>query len=147
MATFYSNFLSFFIPPPNRSTARLVDSEGCRNPSYRVLAPRNPWRDPSNRLIVNFDFRVFMFQEMESGDAIMITANVVACVDEIDCAPVSWSIAQKKMCERFWASFAFVVHLYLLNNLRKNCFAGFFSLQKSFFRLTLKLLLLFFSNF
>ncbi len=70
------------------STARLVLSDGCRNPAYRVLAPRNPWRDPANRLIVNFDFRVFMFQEMGSGDAIMITANIVACVEEIDCAPV-----------------------------------------------------------
>ncbi len=111
MATLYSKFC---ISPPHRSTARLVDSEGCRNPSYRVLAPRNPWRDPSNRLIVNFDFRVFMFQEMESGDAIMITANVVACVDEIDCAPVSRS--------RFCASFDFLVYFYLLNNLRKICF-------------------------
>ncbi len=70
------------------STARLVLPDGCRNPAYRVLAPRNPWRDDDNRLIVNFDFRAFMFQEMESGDAIVITANVVACVEEIDCAPV-----------------------------------------------------------
>lgn len=29
-----------------------------------------------------------MFQDMESGDAIMISAKVVACVEEIDCAPV-----------------------------------------------------------
>jgi len=71
-----------------RSTARLVLADGCRNPSYRVLAPRNPWRDSGNRLINNFDFRVFMFQDMVSGDSIMITANVVACVEEINCAPV-----------------------------------------------------------
>ncbi|XP_059088481.1 uncharacterized protein LOC131884654 [Tigriopus californicus] len=70
-----------------RNTARLVTEEGCRNPSYRVLAPVNPWRDTENRLINNFDFRVFMFQDMESGDAIMISAKVVACVEEIDCAP------------------------------------------------------------
>ncbi|TRY68789.1 hypothetical protein TCAL_03066 [Tigriopus californicus] len=62
-----------------RNTARLVTEEGCRNPSYRVLAPVNPWRDTENRLINNFDFRVFMFQDMESGDAIMISAKVVAC--------------------------------------------------------------------
>ena len=75
------------------NTARLVTSDGCRNPMYRVLAPFNPWRDWENDLINNFDFRVFMFQEMVSGDAIMITAKVQACVEEIDCAPVSpvWS--------------------------------------------------------
>ena len=61
-----------------RNTARLVYSDGCRNPAYRVLAPVNPWRDGSNGLINNFDFRVFMFQQMESGDAIMITAKVRA---------------------------------------------------------------------
>ena len=71
-----------------RNTARLVYSDGCRNPAYRVLAPFNPWRDGSNGLINNFDFRVFMFQSMESGDAIMITAKVMACVEETDCAPV-----------------------------------------------------------
>ena len=71
-----------------RNTARLVYSDGCRNPAYRVLAPFNPWRDGSNGLINNFDFRVFMFQSMESGDAIMITAKVMACVEEEDCAPV-----------------------------------------------------------
>ena len=43
----------------------------------------------SNGLIINFDFRVFMFQEMLSGDSIMISAKVIACVEEIDCAPVS----------------------------------------------------------
>ena len=71
-----------------KNTANLVFSDGCRNPAYRVLAPFNPWRDAGNGLINNFDFRVFMFQEMMSGDAIMITAKVVACVEEIDCAPV-----------------------------------------------------------
>ncbi len=75
------------------STARLVTSDGCRNPSYRVLAPSNPWQDATNRLINNFDFRVFMFQAMESGDAIIITANVVACVEELDCAPVSETVS------------------------------------------------------
>ena len=30
-----------------------------------------------------------MFQSMDSGDSIMITAKVVACVEAIDCAPVS----------------------------------------------------------
>jgi len=43
----------------------------------------------SNSLINNFDFRVFMFQEMLSGDSIIITAQVVACVEEVDCEPVN----------------------------------------------------------
>ena len=70
-------------------TANVVLSNGCRNPSYRALAIQNPSRDNANPLINNFDFRVFMFQSMSSGDSIMITAKVVACVEETDCAPVS----------------------------------------------------------
>ena len=72
-----------------KNTAELVFGNGCRNPAYEPLAPYNPWRDPGNGLINNFDFRVFMFQEMLNGDSIMISAKVVACVEEIDCAPVS----------------------------------------------------------
>ena len=75
-----------------RDTAELVYSNGCRNPGYRPLAPSNPWRDSANTLINNFDFRVFMFQEMQSGDSIMITAKVIACVEKIDCAPVSFHL-------------------------------------------------------
>ena len=74
----------------DKNTAQLVFSNGCRNPAYSPLAPYNPWRDPGNGLINNFDFRVFMFQEMLNGDSIMISAKVVACVEEIDCAPVSF---------------------------------------------------------
>ena len=73
----------------DKNTAQLVGSNGCRNQAYAPLAPYNPWRDTNNGLINNFDFRVFMFQEMLSGDSIMISAKVVACVEEIDCAPVN----------------------------------------------------------
>lgn len=78
-----------------KDTAQLVYSDGCRNPTYKTLAPSNPWRDAGNGLINNFDFRVFMFQEMINGDAIMISAKVMACVEEIDCAPVRKS----SLCE------------------------------------------------
>ena len=71
-------------------TANIVLPSGCRNPSYRALAERNPSRDVANPLINNFDFRVFMFQSMSSGDSIMITAKVIACVEEMDCAPVKF---------------------------------------------------------
>ena len=73
-------------------TAKIVLPNGCRNPSYRALAIRNPSRDASNPLINNFDFRVFMFQSMSSGDSIMITSKVIACVEETDCAPVRFRI-------------------------------------------------------
>ncbi len=80
-----------------KNTAELVFSNGCRNPAYGPLAPFNPWRDANNGLINNFDFRVFMFQEMLSGDSIMISAKVTACVEEIDCAPVSLSLSGQEI--------------------------------------------------
>ena len=72
-----------------RNSANLVFSNGCRNPKYNVLAPANPWRDGVNSLINNFDFRVFMFQDMEPEDNVMITAKVTACVEAVDCTPVN----------------------------------------------------------
>ena len=67
------------------SAVKLVYSDGCRDPAYRTLAPTQPWTEDQNPLVNNFDFRVFMFQEMQSGDSIIITAKVVACVEEEDC--------------------------------------------------------------
>ena len=67
------------------SAVKLVYSDGCRDQAYRTLAPAQPWREDLNPLVNNFDFRVFMFQEMQSGDSIIITAKVVACVEEEDC--------------------------------------------------------------
>ena len=64
---------------------KLVYSDGCRDPAYSTLAPASPWRENINDLVNNFDFRVFMFEDMQSGDSIVITAKVVACVEEADC--------------------------------------------------------------
>ena len=55
---------------------KLVYSDGCRDPAYRTLAPSDPWREDINALVNNFDFRVFMFEDMQSGDSIIITAKV-----------------------------------------------------------------------
>ena len=67
------------------SSVKLVYSDGCRDPAYSTLAPASPWRENINALVNNFDFRVFMFEDMQSGDSIVITAKVVACVEEADC--------------------------------------------------------------
>ena len=55
----------------------------------QAVAPQHPERDASNSLLNNFIFRVFLFQDMEDGDSILISAKVIACVEAIDCAPVS----------------------------------------------------------
>ena len=69
--------------------AFLVFSDGCRNPAFRNVAPQHPYQDNANSLIVNFNFKAFMFQDMQDGDTIRITAKVVACVEQHECQPVS----------------------------------------------------------
>lgn len=58
-------------------------------PIRQVIAKQHPKRDARNPLINNFTFRMFMFQDMQAGDTLMITANVIGCVDAQDCAPAS----------------------------------------------------------
>ena len=58
------------------SQVKLVWSDGCRDPAYTALAPASPWSQDTNSLVNNFDFRVFMFEDMQSGDSIVITAKV-----------------------------------------------------------------------
>ena len=55
---------------------KLVWGDGCRDPAYTALAPASPWSQDTNTLVNNFDFRVFMFEDMQSGDSIVITAKV-----------------------------------------------------------------------
>ena len=76
------------------SSVKLVYSDGCRDPAYSTLAPASPWRENINHLVNNFDFRVFMFEDMQSGDSIVITAKVVACVEEADCRTECYSEAE-----------------------------------------------------
>jgi len=71
--------------PLEGDAVKLVHSDGCRDPDYSTLAPYQPWGDETNSLVNNFDFRVFMFADMQSGDSVIIKAQVVACVDEVDC--------------------------------------------------------------
>ena len=64
----------------------------------QAVAPQHPERDASNSLLNNFNFRVFLFQDMEDGDSILISAKVIACVEAIDCAPVS-SMKLAALCD------------------------------------------------
>ncbi|XP_046639379.1 uncharacterized protein LOC124320586 isoform X2 [Daphnia pulicaria] len=71
----------------NEGSAILVLQDGCRNPAYRTIATQHPQRDVRSSLLNNFNFRVFLFQDMDDGDSIVISARVFACIEAIDCAP------------------------------------------------------------
>jgi hypothetical protein len=68
--------------------AFLVLSDGCRNPVFRAIAPEHPFQDSNEDLTVNFNFKAFMFQDMEESGTIRITAKVIACVEQQECQPV-----------------------------------------------------------
>jgi hypothetical protein len=68
--------------------AFLVLSDGCRNPVFRSIAPEHPFQDSNDDLTVNFNFKAFMFQDMDESGTIRITAKVIACVEQQDCRPV-----------------------------------------------------------
>ncbi|XP_035227599.1 uncharacterized protein LOC118199846 [Stegodyphus dumicola] len=68
--------------------AQLVFSDGCRNPLYRPVAPIHPQRDPQNPLVVTFNFKAFMFQNMLDGESLRLSVQVVACVELADCQQV-----------------------------------------------------------
>lgn len=68
-------------------SALLVMEDGCRNPVYSAIAPKHPFPDPSNPLVVNFAFKAFMFQDMSDGDTLRITAKIMACQESADCQP------------------------------------------------------------
>lgn len=57
--------------------------------NLKAIATQHPQRDSRSSLLNNFNFRVFLFQDMDDGDSIVISARVIACVEAIDCSPVS----------------------------------------------------------
>ena len=77
-------------------SATLVLADGCRNPAYKAIAAQHPQRDARSSLLNHFNFRVFLFQDMDDGDSILISARVIACVEAIDCAPVRFSSDPEK---------------------------------------------------
>lgn len=68
-------------------SALLVMEDGCRNPVYSAIAPKHPFPDSANPLVVNFAFKAFMFQDMSDGDTLRITAKIMACQESADCQP------------------------------------------------------------
>ncbi|XP_054166693.1 uncharacterized protein LOC128964158 [Oppia nitens] len=68
--------------------AFLVLSDGCRNPVYRSIASTHPVQESNDNLVVSFNFKAFMFQDMDESGTIRITAKVIACVEEEDCQPM-----------------------------------------------------------
>lgn len=68
----------------------LVDENGCRNPTFQPLAPSHPYQANDNGLDVNFEFRAFVFENMDLKlDRLRISAKIVACQQLEDCQPVS----------------------------------------------------------
>ncbi|KAI1292143.1 hypothetical protein HDE_07227 [Halotydeus destructor] len=65
----------------------LVLNNGCRNPDFIALAPNHPTSDSKNPMVISFNFKAFMFQDMMQGDALRINATVKACLDKEDCEP------------------------------------------------------------
>lgn len=69
---------------------QLVDENGCRNPTFQPLAPTHPYQATDNGLDVNFEFRAFVFENMDVKlDRLRISAKIVACQQLDDCQPVS----------------------------------------------------------
>ncbi|CAG2174352.1 unnamed protein product [Oppiella nova] len=68
--------------------AFLVLSDGCRNPVFRSIAVNHPTQESNDNLLVSFNFKAFMFQDMDESGTIRITAKVIACVEEEDCRPI-----------------------------------------------------------
>uniref|UniRef100_T1IMC9 ZP domain-containing protein n=1 Tax=Strigamia maritima TaxID=126957 RepID=T1IMC9_STRMM len=75
-----------FEPETTVEYAHLVLTDGCRNSAYKAIAPNHPEVNPTNSLIVDFNFKAFMFQTMTEGEAVRITARVTACVEQEDCS-------------------------------------------------------------
>lgn len=63
----------------------LVDSRGCRNEKYNVIADSDPLRDPRNDLVYHFTFRAFLFRGQRTNEPLLVTAKVRACQERDDC--------------------------------------------------------------
>jgi len=70
---------------------QLVNEYGCRNLKFESLAPSNPYQQNNNGLDVNFEFRAFIFENMDiKHDRLRISTKIVACQQLDDCRPVSF---------------------------------------------------------
>lgn len=66
------------------NAANLVSADGCVNPSMASICPNPPVFEPpfGHRVA----FRAVMFQGMRSGDEMVMSVRVVACIDPADCS-------------------------------------------------------------
>ncbi|XP_055918366.1 uncharacterized protein LOC129950451 [Eupeodes corollae] len=71
---------------PNGDLTRsvnLITSHGCVNPSMRSICPQPPTFEPP--LGHRFLFKAIMFQEMHSGEEIVLSMKITGCLEQNDC--------------------------------------------------------------
>lgn len=61
----------------------LVDSAGCRDIRMKAVCPDNPVQ--SSPLVSTLALRAFMFQGMASGDEMVMSVRMIACLHYEDC--------------------------------------------------------------
>lgn len=61
----------------------LLDSAGCRDARTRAICPADPVQP--GPLITTFGVRAFMFQGMQSGDEMLMSVRIIACLNYEDC--------------------------------------------------------------
>lgn len=61
----------------------LVDSAGCRDIRMKAVCPDNPAQ--TSPLVSTLALRAFMFQGMASGDEMVMSVRMIACLHYEDC--------------------------------------------------------------
>ncbi|XP_055844653.1 uncharacterized protein LOC129911042 [Episyrphus balteatus] len=64
-------------------SVNLITSHGCVNPSMRSICPQIPIFEPP--LGHRFQFKAVMFQEMRSGEEMVLSMKVTGCLEQNDC--------------------------------------------------------------
>ncbi|OXA62258.1 hypothetical protein Fcan01_03176 [Folsomia candida] len=66
----------------------LVDSQGCRNDEYKVIADRHPLKDTRNDLINHFNFKAFLFRGQRANEPLVVTAKKSCGISRSKRSPV-----------------------------------------------------------
>ncbi len=70
----------------------LITSNGCVHPSMRSICPIPPTFELP--LGHRLGFRAVMFQGMKSGDEMVMSVKIAACIDQSDCFVVRIDLAR-----------------------------------------------------